>query len=186
MRTIGEQAKAFRESRDWTVKEMAAACKTSRQNIETLEAKGARTPRYIKELAKVMGTTVDVLMEGRYRVGSAPIIEAPAPAPTPTQQPRAEAGEVMSAVMTLAGALSKLDKPTREGVAGMLAMLAKEPEQNEYTLAALGRLLTPTNLARIPQQDRLAAKTLVVDLPDLNKEPQGHAKRIPNQGRGRT
>lgn len=70
--------------------------------------------------------------------------------------------DVMQALTILAGALSMLDKPTRGGAASMLAMLATDPEQNEYTLAALGRLLSPTNLARIPQDTGSTGLTLRV------------------------
>lgn len=80
-KTVGEQAQAFREWKEWSVKEMALKCGTSRQNIETLEGTGGRVPRYVKKLAEVMGTTVDVLLEGRYRAGKAPapVVEPPPP-----------------------------------------------------------------------------------------------------------
>lgn len=76
MRTIGEQAKAFRISRDWTTLEMAREVSkhhpdgpVSRQVIEQLEKAGARRPRYMTALAKAMGTTVERLESGRFVVG---------------------------------------------------------------------------------------------------------------------
>ena len=66
MKTVGEQAKEFRLSRGWNTTEMAAAVGTSRQNIESMEAKGNRVPRYLPELAKAMGVTTDDLHKGRY------------------------------------------------------------------------------------------------------------------------
>ena len=44
---------------------MANAVGTSRQNIEGLETAGDRKPKYLAELAKVMGTTADQLLKGR-------------------------------------------------------------------------------------------------------------------------
>lgn len=41
---------------------MAREVGTSRQNIENLESKGYGQPRYIAELARVMGTSVDDLL----------------------------------------------------------------------------------------------------------------------------
>lgn len=100
--------------------------------------------------------------------------------------PQAQNDDVMQALETLASALKNLDKPTREGVAGMLAMLAKEPEQIETTLAALGRWLTPTNLAHIPQDAPSAGRRFSSTKPTLEEtEIQGHAKRNPDQRSGR-
>lgn len=65
MKTIGEQAQAFRLSKGWTPQKMADEVGTSRQNINSLEAKGNRRPHYIAQLARVMGTTIDALEAGR-------------------------------------------------------------------------------------------------------------------------
>lgn len=128
MKTIGEQAKEYRESRGWSTKEMAAACKTSRQNIETLEAKGARTPRYIKELARVMGTTVDVLMEGRYKSDAASAPEKPA-APQQAQKNQLDTDELLTAIHVIAKAIAEADELTRVSVEPLIALLAKHPEK---------------------------------------------------------
>jgi phage repressor protein C with HTH and peptisase S24 domain len=66
MKTIGEQAREFRLHKGWNTTEMARAVGTSRQNIESLEEKGDRTPRYLALLAKAMGVTADDLLKGRY------------------------------------------------------------------------------------------------------------------------
>lgn len=66
MKTIGEQVKAFRDHMNWSVKRLAEEVGTSRQNIESMESKGGRTPRYLPQLARVMGVSVDDLMAGRY------------------------------------------------------------------------------------------------------------------------
>lgn len=97
------------------------------------------------------------------------------PEPEPAAQP-----DVMQALKTLAGAISKLDKPTREGVSGMLAMLAKEPEQADSTLAALGLLLTPTNLARNPQETQ-SAGTTIGGLGTGGLLPNGKRDQVPAQ-----
>ena len=77
MKTVGEQAKAFRLWKDWTTQEMAAAVTrhhpdgpVSRQVIEQLEKAGARRPRYMAALAKTMGTTVESLEAGDFAVGA--------------------------------------------------------------------------------------------------------------------
>jgi len=62
MKTIGEKVKEFRESKGWNTTRMAKEVGTYRQSIENLEAKGDRKPRYIIDLARVMGMTVDDLM----------------------------------------------------------------------------------------------------------------------------
>ena len=187
MRTIGEQAKAFRDSRGWTPKQMAAACKTSRQNIETLESVGDRIPKYIKELAKVMGTTVDVLMEGRYRVGDVPIVEAaPLPA-SQAQRTQPEPDQVMAALRVLAESLGAADKVTRSAVAPMLSILALEPDQLENVIATLGKLLPRTKLARASQDDPPEGEGAITALlPHLASKENKSAKRSSVQGGGRT
>lgn len=62
MKTVGEQAKEFRLAKGWTATRMAKEVKTSRQNIEHLEARGGITPKYIAGLARVMGKSVDALL----------------------------------------------------------------------------------------------------------------------------
>jgi phage repressor protein C with HTH and peptisase S24 domain len=70
MRSVGDQAREYRLARGWNTRQMAEAVGTSRQNIENLEAGDARKPQYIVELARAMGTTVDVLLAGTFRASS--------------------------------------------------------------------------------------------------------------------
>ncbi len=86
MKTIGEQAQEYREARGWSTREMADAVGTSRQNIETLEKRGDRQPRYVGELARVMGTTVDDLLQGRYKYDPEGSICLPAHTGRPKQR----------------------------------------------------------------------------------------------------
>lgn len=73
MKTIGDQAKEFRDAMGWSTTRMASEVTkksqgkaVSRQNIEGLEAKGNRKPHFITALAATMGATVDDLYAGRY------------------------------------------------------------------------------------------------------------------------
>lgn len=76
MKTVGEQAKEFRLAKGWNTTRMAKEVKTSRQNIEHLEARGDITPHYISGLAKAMGLSVDALL------GHANTAHITAPMPT--------------------------------------------------------------------------------------------------------
>lgn len=62
MKTLGEQAKAFRDSKGWNSTQMGTAVGTSRQNIESLELHGNRIPKYIGHLALAMGRSVDEML----------------------------------------------------------------------------------------------------------------------------
>lgn len=62
MKTLGQQAKDFRESKKWGARQLAEAVGTSRQNIESLELKGNRVPKYIGKLAIAMNTTTDAML----------------------------------------------------------------------------------------------------------------------------
>lgn len=105
---------------------------------------------------------------------------------TPAKPPNT-GPDVMQALKVLADALTTLDKATRSAVAPLLSLLAQEPDQFENIASTLGKLLPGTNLARIPQDDGSAGREISAVLPSLErKELQGHAKRISNQGRGRT
>jgi transcriptional regulator with XRE-family HTH domain len=182
MKTIGDQAKAFRVARGWSVKEMAAACKTSRQNIETLEAKGDRVPRYVKELAHVMGTTVDTLMEGRYRVGVAPIAQVPA---TPTVQPQEsllEPDEITLALRVLARAVTGVDKATQAAVTHLVSMLLAEPDQYVNIAQTIGKLL-PTSQAARRLHDDGPRGGLILDLPGGGLNPS--EQRVSDQKRAK-
>lgn len=62
MKTLGQQVRGFREERGWKTGDLAKKVGTSRQNIESLEATGNRIPKYLGDLAAVMGTTVDQML----------------------------------------------------------------------------------------------------------------------------
>lgn len=62
MKTLGDQVREFRKRKGWKTAELAARVGTSRQNIESLEAKGNRIPKYLGALAAVMGTTADDML----------------------------------------------------------------------------------------------------------------------------
>lgn len=62
MKTLGDQAKAFRDSKGWNSTQMGDYVGTSRQNIESLELHGNRIPKYIGKLAIAMGRSVDDML----------------------------------------------------------------------------------------------------------------------------
>jgi transcriptional regulator with XRE-family HTH domain len=164
MKTIGDQAKAFRVARGWSTKQMAAACKTSRQNIETLEAKGDRVPRYVKELAHVMGTTVDVLMEGRFRADGASKAAAPTLSPRMAGQALREPDEIARALGVLAKVVTGVDKATQAALLPLFAMLVSEPDQYVNIAHAVCKLIPTTPMARRLHDDE-GEGGLILDLP---------------------
>lgn len=80
MRSVGDQVRAFREAKGWSIARMAREVRTTRQNLEHLEARPGLQPRYIDRLARAMGTTVETLLAGRYEV-NAGSMSAPLSAP---------------------------------------------------------------------------------------------------------
>jgi len=71
MKSIGDQAKAFRQWMGWNYTELAREVQkhfkegvVNRQKITQLEEAGSRRPQYLAALAKAMGTTVEVLEAG--------------------------------------------------------------------------------------------------------------------------
>jgi transcriptional regulator with XRE-family HTH domain len=64
MKSLGELVKEWREASGLKTADLAKLVggTVKRQHIEQLEKAGSRTPRYIAELAKAMGTTVDNLL----------------------------------------------------------------------------------------------------------------------------
>lgn len=143
MKTIGQQAQEFRLYKRWNSAQMAGAVGTSRQNIESLEAVGDRTPKYMASLARVMGTTVDALMAGEYRVpsqGGPPAAKEPSTGALPSvkSHPGIELG---AALEKIAWAIATSPHRGSDALAGMFASLCKEPESALY-LEMLDRLLT--------------------------------------------
>ncbi len=62
MKSLGDQAREFRESKGWDVLRMAKEVGTSRQNIEGLEKAGNRIPKYLGSLSLVIGRPVDEML----------------------------------------------------------------------------------------------------------------------------
>jgi predicted XRE-type DNA-binding protein len=65
-KSLGEQVAAFMEARNLNPSSLARLVGTTRQNIDNLKKRDFGQPRYIKELASAMETTVDVLLAGKY------------------------------------------------------------------------------------------------------------------------
>lgn len=64
VKTLGDLVKHWREASGLKTADLAKMVggTVKRQHIEQLEKAGSRTPRYIADLAKAMGTTVDDLL----------------------------------------------------------------------------------------------------------------------------
>ena len=123
MKTIGERAQEFRLAKQWNTTRMAKEVGTSRQSIENLEATGHRSPRYIADLARVMGLTVDELMTGQST-----------PKPTDIQPsigirlPPTGSDDITAAIETVAQALMHIPEEQRMEVLGKFGMLAHAPD----------------------------------------------------------
>lgn len=129
MKTIGERAQEFRLAKQWNTTRMAKEVGTSRQSIENLEATGHRSPRYIADLARVMGLTVDELMTGQstpldYKQNQPLAPVEPAQAATKTIATLAQITEA------LAGYLMHMDDDGRDDAADILRKLAHKPENH--------------------------------------------------------
>lgn len=156
MKNIGEMSKEFREAKKWNTTRMAKEVGTSRQNIEHLESRGSITPHYVADLARVMGTTVDALISGRAAATitfTAAAIGSTA-APTVTsldkrkEQRRSPApGEVIDSLVSL---LEKCDAAARDGLAGALPGLARDPS-DPRAITAVKAWLSPHEAARSKQ-----------------------------------
>lgn len=68
-RSLGEQVQDYMTREALTPTAMASLVRTTRQNINNVLA-GAERPKCLPDLARVLGTTVDTLMAGRYVYGS--------------------------------------------------------------------------------------------------------------------
>jgi transcriptional regulator with XRE-family HTH domain len=62
MKTIGDQVAEYRRAKQLSTAELARQVGKKRQHIEQLEAAGNRIPKYLGDLAAVMGTTVDDML----------------------------------------------------------------------------------------------------------------------------
>lgn len=120
MESIGELAKVFRLKRGWSYTRMAqevsryADSPVSRQAITQLEDVGTRKPHYIAALAKVMGTTADLLLSGM--------------ATTEATPDKAVEISASTAVQGLSAALKIMSPARRDQAASLLQSLARDPD----------------------------------------------------------
>lgn len=128
MKTVGEQAKEFRLAKKWNTTRMAKEVGTSRQNIEHLEARGDITPKYIAELAKVMGMSVDALLGSR--------AAATLTAPMLTVQASGGPTQLSDYALDLAARFDQLTtKDTRfEAMSACVALLEARASQSRPTV----------------------------------------------------
>jgi transcriptional regulator with XRE-family HTH domain len=66
VKTLGEQVQDYMTGEGLNAPEMGRRVGCSRQNIENLLAGTVRHPSYLADLARVLGTTADALLSGRY------------------------------------------------------------------------------------------------------------------------
>jgi transcriptional regulator with XRE-family HTH domain len=127
MNSLGKKVKAFRTApeRKWTLDRMAKEVGTSRQNISNLESKGFGQPRYIADLARVMGTTVDVLLENADGTFTAVQVKPPG-----QQAANKPPYTLLDLVNDLASHMAKMDPLTREAVANALPRLANAADES--------------------------------------------------------
>lgn len=135
MKTIGQQAKAFREhpDRNWSIAVMAAKVGTTRQNIENLECGRVDLPKYILNLADVMQTSTDTLL-GRPEVSRVVAMQD-----TP---PYHRSQTLESALDFIGEALSNAPAERHDALAHNLAGWAREGGADHYK-AVLALLLKP-------------------------------------------
>lgn len=153
MKTIGEQAKEFREAKGWNSTRMAKEVGTSRQNIESLELRGNRKPHYIVDLARVMGTTVDGLMMGAQSGVTPPEYKPNQPLAHMQQAPAAINGvaSLEQSLNGLAAYLMHADATTRTAAGALLAALAQQPD-HPAVMASLTTLLAPAAFTQREQK----------------------------------
>lgn len=129
---------------------MAKEVGTSRQNIESLEKVGARTPHYISDLARVMKTSVDVLIRGEYEIESAwadeqeQLERKPYPGnsmisiPAYSEKDVALRGnngvDLHQALEKIAWAISRSSNKGSDALSGIFTSLCKEPENPVFIM----------------------------------------------------
>jgi transcriptional regulator with XRE-family HTH domain len=64
LNTIGERVKWMRKAKGWNQPELAQRCGVTYQNIQNLETGKTSLPRYLRELANSLETTIEYLMNG--------------------------------------------------------------------------------------------------------------------------
>lgn len=131
MKTVGEQTKEFRLSKGWNTTRMGKEVGTSRQSIENLEAVGNRKPQYIVELARVMGTTVDDLLNGRFSVP----LDSPSNQALPLVERVQSATELVAIddkemIRRLAAKLGRASEGMQKAILALLGEYAKNPNDD--------------------------------------------------------
>ncbi|HWH83211.1 MAG TPA: hypothetical protein VNU71_13350 [Burkholderiaceae bacterium] len=149
MNTLGKKVKAFRTApeRKWTAERMAQEVGTSRQNIQNLESRGFGHPRYIADLARVMRTTVDALLD-RQSTGSSTIVED-------------KTARIAELVRALAVYFGHADEATREAAAGVLPRLALNPDGAEGVASLLERMLGAQDEPAKPEKEASAGSIAI-------------------------
>jgi len=64
VKTLGERVKLLRKDKGLTQSELAGLAGVTYQNIQFCESGRIKVPRYIKELADALGTSVQYLLDG--------------------------------------------------------------------------------------------------------------------------
>lgn len=62
--TLGSRVKALRKEKGWTQTDLANMAGVTYQNIQFCESNKIKMPRYIKELAESLGTSIEYLVKG--------------------------------------------------------------------------------------------------------------------------
>jgi len=62
--TLGGRVRWMRKSKGWTQMDLANMCGVTYQNIQNCETNGIKMPRYIKELAETLETSIEYLVNG--------------------------------------------------------------------------------------------------------------------------
>jgi len=64
LNTLGQRVKDLRNSKGWTQTDLANMAGVTYQNIQFCENNKIKMPRYIKELAESLGTSIEYLVKG--------------------------------------------------------------------------------------------------------------------------
>ena len=62
--TLGSRVKELRKEKGWTQTDLANMAGVTYQNIQFCESNKIKMPRYIKELAESLGTSIEYLVKG--------------------------------------------------------------------------------------------------------------------------
>lgn len=102
--------------------ELAARIGTTRQSLENTWRQGVQTPKYLRALAKEMGTTTDELLAGKYQA-SPPDDSTPKAAKAVSES----AMDIEEAIYALAHLVGALRGPQRAAVQAALREMVENP-----------------------------------------------------------